>query len=56
VGVDVQRGRGVGVAEAAADRADRDASGEELGGVEMPEVVQSHAVETGLLARAQVDV
>jgi len=50
VGVDVERGGGVGVAETAADRANRDAGLEELGGVEVPEIVEPHPVEAGPLA------
>ena len=50
LGVEVERRRGVGVAEAAADGADVDAGGQELRGAEVAEVVELHAVEAELVA------
>jgi len=52
MGVDVERGRGVGVAEPAADRPHRYAVGERLRRVEMTEVVQAHAREADSVADA----
>jgi hypothetical protein len=52
VAVDVQRRRRVGVAEATADRPDRYAGGEQLGGVEVAEVVEPDAVEAGPLTQS----
>jgi hypothetical protein len=52
VGADVQRGRRVGVAKPATDGADRDAGGEELGGVEVPQVLEADALEPRLLSHS----
>lgn len=45
VGVDVQGGRCVGVPEPAADRAHRHTRGQQLGGVQMAQVVEAHALD-----------
>lgn len=50
-GVDVEGGRGVGLAEAAADGTDVDAERQELGSAEMAEVVELHAVEAELVSQ-----
>lgn len=48
VGVHVERGGGVRVAEATADGADRHACGEQLGRVQVPEIVESYAAQAAL--------